>query len=137
MKKKPKLLTGGNPQIPKADGDAPVQAYIAAMPAWKSQVGKQLDRWICQAVPQVSKAVRWNTPFYGIEGQGWFLSFSCTAKYVKICFHRGSDLRPLPPIESKLEHIRYFRIFENDSMDEELLVTWIQQAAELPGEAVF
>ena len=97
----PKLLTGGNPQIPKADGDAPVQAYIAAMPEWKSDIGRSLDALVVRTVPDVRKAVRWNSPFYGIEGRGWFLSFYCFTKYVKITFHNGSSLDPLPPIASK------------------------------------
>jgi hypothetical protein len=94
---KPRLLAGGNPQIAKADGDAPVQAYIAAMPGWKSDVGRRLDALIVRTVPGVCKAVKWNTPFYGIEGQGWFLGFHCLTKYIKVAFFRGTSLRPLPP----------------------------------------
>ena len=134
---KPKLLSGGNPQIPKGDGDAPVQAYIAAMPGWKRNVGRSLDTLIARTVPEVRKAVRWNSPFYGIEGQGWFLSFHCFTKYVKVTFLNGASLRPIPPVESKHENVRYFHIHEADQLDEELLASWIRQASELPGEAMF
>ena len=134
---KPKLLSGGNPQIAKADGDAPVQAFIAAMPGWKRDVGRRLDTLIVRTVPGVRKAVRWNTPFYGIEGKGWFLGFHCIAKYVKIAFFRGSSLRPVPPVESKQKEVRYFHIHENEQIDEELLASWIEQAAKLPGETCF
>ncbi len=134
------LLSGGNPQIAKADGDAPVQAYIAAMPGWKREVGKRLDALIVRTVPNVRKAVRWNTPFYGIEGQGWFLGFHCITKYVKVAFFRGASLRPLPPVESKHKEVRYFHIHENPSapgLDEKLLASWIRQASKLPGEPLF
>ncbi len=132
-----KLLSGGNPQIAKADGDAPVQAYIAAMPGWKHQIGKRLDSLIVRSVPTARKAVRWNTPFYGIEGQGWFIAFHCLTKYVKVAFFRGASLRPLPPGESKQKDVRYLDIHENDPFDEELLSSWIRQASELPGENCF
>ena len=131
--RKPVLLAGGNPQIAKADGDAPVQAYIAAMPGWKRDVGRRLDALIVRTVPDVRKAVRWNTPFYGIEGQGWFLSFHCFTKYVKVAFFRGTSLRPLPPGESKHKDVRYLDIHEDDQLDEELVASWIRQASELPG----
>ena len=134
---KPKLLSGGNPQIPKGDGEVPVQAYIAAMPGWKHDVGRSLDALIARTVPEVRKAVRWNSPFYGIEGQGWFLSFHCFTKYVKVTFLSGSSLRPMPPVESKHEAVRYFHIHEDDQLDEELLASWIRQASNLPGEAMF
>ena len=134
---KPKLLSGGNPQIAKADGDAPVQAYIAAMPGWKRDVGRRLDALIVRTVPNVRKAVRWNTPFYGIEGQGWFLGFHCITKYVKVAFFRGASLRPLPPGESKQKDVRYLDIHEDDQLDEELVASWIRQASELPGEKLF
>ena len=134
---KPKLLTGGNPQIPKADGDAPVQDFIAAMPEWKSDVGRQIDALVVRAVPHVRKAVRWNTPFYGVEGQGWFLAFNCTAKYLKVAFLNGAHLRPLPPVESKQPEVRYYHVFENDALDEEQFVSWVAQASELPGEELF
>ncbi|MFA6242801.1 MAG: DUF1801 domain-containing protein [Candidatus Hydrogenedentales bacterium] len=134
---KPKLLSGGNPQIAKADGDAPVQAYIAAMPDWKRGVGRRLDALIVRTVPGVRKAVRWNSPFYGIEGQGWFLAFHCITKYIKVTFFRGTSLRPVPPVESKLKDVRYFHIHEDGEIDEELVASWIRQAAELPGENCF
>jgi hypothetical protein len=134
---KPKLLSGGNPQIAKADGDAPVQAYIAAMPGWKREVGRRLDALIVRTVPGARKAVRWNTPFYGIEGQGWFIAFHCITNYVKVTFFRGTSLRPVPPVESKVKDVRYFHIHEDDQLDEELVANWIRQAAELPGENCF
>ena len=133
----PVLLSGGNPQIAKADGDAPVQAFIAAMPGWKREVGRRLDELIVRTVPNVRKAVRWNTPFYGIEGQGWFLGFHCIAKYVKVAFFRGASLNPPPPVESKQDEVRYHHIHENDVMDEELVASWVRQASELPGERLF
>jgi hypothetical protein len=129
----PVLLAGGNPQIAKADGDAPVQAYIAAMPGWKRDVGRSLDELIVRTVPNVSKAVRWNSPFYGIESQGWFLNFHCFTKYVKVAFFRGASLSPLPPGESKSKDARYLDVYENDQLDQQLLASWIRQAAELPG----
>lgn len=131
--KKPTLLKGGNPQIAKADGDFPVQAYIAAMPGWKRDIGRRLDALIVQTVPNVRKAVKWNSPFYGIEGQGWFISFHCYTKYVKVAFFRGAALRPLPPGDSKQKEARYLDIYENGQIDEELVVSWIKQASELPG----
>ena len=130
---KPILLAGGNPQIAKADGDAPVQAYIAAMPSWKRDVGRGLDALIVRTVPDVRKAVKWNSPFYGIEGQGWFLNFHCFTKYVKVAFFRGTSLRPLLTGESKHKEVRYLDIHEDDQLDEELLASWIRQASELPG----
>ncbi len=133
----PALLAGGNPQIGKADGDAPVQAYIAAMPGWKRDVGRRLDGLIVRTVPHVRKAVRWNSPFYGIEGQGWFLGVHCTTKYVKVALFRGTSLRPLPPVESKHKDVRYLHIHEDDPLDEELVASWIRQASELPGETCF
>ena len=132
---KPKLLSGGNPQIAKADGDAPVQAYIAVMPGWKRDVGRRLDALIVRTVPKVRKAVRWNSPFYGIEGQGWFLGIHCLTKYVKVAFFRGTSLRPLPPVESSQKEVRYFHIHEGDPLDEKLVAGWIRQASELPGWA--
>jgi hypothetical protein len=134
---KPKLLSGGNPQIAKADGETPVQAYISAMPGWKRDVGCHLDAVIVRTVPNVRKAVRWNSPFYGIEGQGWFLAFHCFTKYVKVTFLRGASLRPLPPVESKDPNARYFHIHEDDQLDEDLLASWIRQASELPGDPLF
>jgi hypothetical protein len=137
MSTQTKLLSGGNPQIPKGDGDAPVQAYIAAMPGWKHEVGRQLDALIERSVPGVRKAVRWNSPFYGVEGQGWFLSYHCFTKYVKVVFLRGTSLRPLPPIASKDPNTRYVHIHENDALDENLFTSWIEQASKLPGEPLF
>jgi len=129
----PVLLSGGNPQIAKADGDVPVQAYIAAMPGWKSDVGRRLDEITTQAVPNVKKAVRWNSPFYGIEGRGWFLNFHCFTKYVKVAFFNGASLDPLPPGESKDEKVRYLNIYEHEPLDEVQFVAWVRQASLLPG----
>ena len=125
---KPVLLSGGNPQIPKADGDAPVQAYIAAMPGWKRDVGRHLDSFIA---PNVRKAVRWNSPFYGIEGQDWFLSYHVLTRYVKVTFFQGASLRPVPPGASKDKDSRWFDIYE-DEFEEEQMAEWIRQAAALP-----
>ncbi len=132
---KPKLLSGGNPQIAKGDGEAPVRAYIAAMPGWKRGVGRRLDALIVRTVPGVRKAVKWNSPFYGLEGQGWILNFHCFTKYVKVAFFRGTSLSPLPPGESTHKEVRYFDIHEDDEPDEELVASWIRQASELPGWA--
>jgi len=134
---KPKLLSGGNPQIPKGDGDEPVQAYIAAMPGWKRDVGRRLDALVEKTLPDVKKAVRWNSPFYGVEGKGWFLSYHCFTEYVKVTFLNGASLRPLPPVESKHPAVRYFHIYEDDQIDEEIVASWIRQASELPGEDLF
>jgi hypothetical protein len=131
---KPTLLSGGNPQIAKAYGDAPVQAYIAAMPGWKRAIGRRLDALIERIVPGVQKAVKWNSPFYGVEGQGWFLNYHCFTKYVKVAFFRGASLRPLPPGKSKHKHVRYLDIHEDDQLDEAQLAAWVKQASELPGE---
>jgi hypothetical protein len=130
---KPTLLAGGNPQIAKADGDAPVQAYIAAMPGWKSDVGRRLDALIVRTVPGVRKAVKWNSPFYGIEGQGWFLSFHVFTRYIKVTFFRGTSLSPLPPGESRHKDVRYLDIHE-DQLDEAQLAAWVKQASQMPGE---
>jgi hypothetical protein len=127
------LLTGGNPQIAKAEGDAPVQAYIAAMPGWKRGLGERLDALIVRNVPNVRKAVKWNSPFYGIEGQGWFLSFYVFTRYVKVTFFRGAALRPVPPVASKHKDVRYFHIHEDDEVGEAQMATWVKQAAALPG----
>lgn len=128
------LLAGGNPQIAKADGDAPVQAYIAAMPGWKRDVGRHLDALIARTVPGVRKAIKWNSPFYGIEGQGWFLSYHCFSKYIKVAFFRGTSLRPVPPGESKQKEVRYLDIHEDDALDEAQFAAWVKQASQLPGE---
>ncbi|KQZ60941.1 DUF1801 domain-containing protein [Sphingopyxis sp. OPL5] len=132
-KKEVVLLSGGNPQIAKGDGDAPVQAYIAAMPGWKSVAGKNLDALIERTVPGVEKAVRWNSPFYGVPGQGWFLCFHCFNRYIKLTWFRGQKLDPVPPVGSKDPDARYFHIHEDEAIDEALLVSWIRQAAALPG----
>ena len=129
-----RLLSGGNPQIAKGDGDAPVQAYIAAMPGWKGDIGQRLDTLITRTVPGVHKAVKWNTPLYGIAGQGWFLSFHCFTKYVKVAFFRGRLLRPVPPGESRTKDTRYLDIHETDKIDEAQLAAWVTQASQLPGE---
>jgi hypothetical protein len=131
---KPTLLAGGNPQIAKADGDAPVQAYIAAMPGWKRDVGRRLDALIAGTVPGLRKAVKWNSPFYGLEGEGWFLSYHCFTKYVKVTFFRGTSLRPVPPGASKHKEVRHLDIHEDDQLDEAQFAAWVKQASELPGE---
>src|SRR6185436_584386 len=130
---KPTLLAGGNPQIAKADGDAPVHAYIEAMPGWKRDVGRRFDALIVRTVPGVRKAVKWNSPFYGVEGQGWFLNFHTFTNYVKVAFFRGSALHPVPPGKSKHKEVRYLDIHEDDQLDESQLAAWIRQAAALPG----
>jgi hypothetical protein len=130
---KPTLLSGGNPQIAKGYGDAPVQAYIGAMPAWKSEVGRQLDAIIAETVPGVRKAVKWNSPFYGIEDGVWFLSFHCFTRYIKVTFFRGTSLRPVPPGESKHKDVRYLDIHEGQ-LDEAQFADWVKQASALPGE---
>ena len=131
---KPTLLAGGNPQIAKAYGDAPVQAYIAAMPGWKRDVRSRLDALIVRAVPGVQKAVKWNSPLYGMEGQGWFLGVHCYTKYIKVAFFRGASLRPVPPGESRTKDTRYLDIHEHDNIDETQFAAWVKQASELPGE---
>jgi hypothetical protein len=130
---KPKLLKGGNPQIAKADGDAPVQAYIAAMPGWKRDLALRLDALIVRNVPRVQKAVKWNSPLYGIAGQGWFLGLHTFSHYLKLAFFRGTSLRPLPPGASKGKDTRYLDIREGDELDEAQLGKWLKQAAALPG----
>ncbi len=129
----PKLLTGGNPQIPKGDGDGPVQAYIEAMPGWKRGVGRRLDGIIERHVPDLRKGVRWNSAFYGTEERGWFLSFRCFTKYVKVSFFNGQALEPRPPIDAKDEGTRYFHIHEDDELDEDVLAAWVEQASKIPG----
>ena len=131
---KPTLLSGGNPQIAKGYGDAPVQAYIAAMPSWKRDVGRRLDALIARTVPGVRKAVKWNSPFYGVEDQVWFLSFHCFTKYVKVAFFGGASLRPVPPGESKQKEVRYLDIYEHDNLDEAQFAAWVKRASQLPGE---
>jgi hypothetical protein len=128
------LLSGGNPQIAKGYGDAPVQAYIAAMPGWKSDVGRRLDELIVRAVPGVTKAVKWNSPLYGVKDQGWFVGIHVFAKYVKVAFFTGVSLRPIPPGTSKHRNVRYLDIREDDELDETQLTSWMKQASKLPGE---
>ena len=130
----PVLLSGGNPQIAKGYGDAPVQAYIAAMPGWKSAVGRRLDALIARAVPGVRKAVKYNSPLYGVEGQDWFLSLHVFTKYIKVAFFRGAALRPVPPGASKQKHVRYLDIHEDTPLDELQFSAWVKQASQLPGE---
>jgi hypothetical protein len=133
-RKEPKLLSGGNPQIPKGEGDAPVQAYIQAMPGWKAAVGRQMDELIVRTVPDVHKAVKWNSPFYGIEGQGWFLSFHVFTHYVKVTFFSGTSLRPIPPGGTeRSKEVRWIDIREDDGLDEAQMADWVKQAAALPG----
>lgn len=131
---RPVLLSGSNPQIAKGYGDAPVQAYIAAMPGWKSVVGHRLDALIARTVPGVHKVVKWNSPLYGIEGDGWFLGIHVFSRYVKVAFFRGASLRPVPPGESKQKEVRYLDIHEGDALDETQLAAWVKQASQLPGE---
>ena len=133
MKDKPKLLSGGNPQIPKGYGDGPVQAYVSAMPGWKQSIGRRIDAIIEERVPGVHKAVKWNSPFYGIEQDIWFLSYHCFDKYIKVTFFRGTSLGPVPPESSKVPEVRYFHIHEDDDFEEKL-AQWVDQASSLPGE---
>jgi hypothetical protein len=135
LKAKPvKILSGGNPQIAIGDGDAPVQAYIAAMPGWKRKLGKRLDTIIAKNVPNVRKAVKWNSPFYGVEGQGWFLSFHVFTRYVKVTFFSGTSLRPVPPGGTpKSKKVRWIDIHQDDKLDEAQMTKWVTQAAAAPG----
>ena len=130
----PKRLSGGNPRIAKGEGDGPIQAYIAAMPGWKSEVGRAMDALITAAVPDVRKAVKWNLPFYGLGGGSWFLAVHCYAKYVKVAFFQGAALSPPPPVASKQRDVRYFHVHEDDSIDEGQFTDWVKQASQLPGE---
>jgi hypothetical protein len=130
----PALLSGGNPQIRKGEGDGPVQDYIAAMPGWKRDLGRRLDELIVRTVPEVHKAVKWNQPFYGFDGGGWFLAFRCYTTYVQLTFFRGTSLAPAPPKGSKHPEVRYFDIHHGDDLDEHQLVSWVEQASRLPGE---
>jgi hypothetical protein len=130
---KPKLLSGDNPQIAMGYGDAPVEAYLAAIPGWKSDLARELDKLIVLAVPRVYKAVKWNSPFYGFGGKGWFLSLHCFTKYIRVTFFRGTSLRPIPPGASKHPEVRYLDIREG-ALDEPQFVAWVKQASKLPGE---
>lgn len=130
----PRLLSGGNPQIAKGDGDASVQAYIKAMPGWKRDIGRRLDALIERAVPAVRKAVKWNSPLYGAAGgEAWFLSFHCFEKYVKVAFFEGSSLKTLPPVESKQKHVRYLHVLDDGEVDETQFMNWVRQASKLDG----
>lgn len=133
MSSKPRLLSGGNPQIPKGDGEQPVRDYIAAMPGWKSKVGERLDALLSETIPDVRKAVRWNQPFYGTDGETWLVSFRCYTEYVQIQFLKGSSLDPEPPKASKHDEVRYLDIYEDDELDEMQLRSWFTQSAKLPG----
>lgn len=132
----PRLLSGGNPQIPKGEGDGPVQAYIAAMPGWKADAGRRIDEIVTQTVPGIHKAVKWNSPLYGIEGQGWFLGIHCFTRYIKVAFFKGATLHPLPPDKSRQKEVRYLNIHEQwgSPEDEAQFADWVRQASRLPGE---
>ena len=134
---KPKLLAGSNPQIPKGDGPEPVQDYLDALPGWKQDVGRSIHDVVLRVVPDAAQAVRWNTPFYGVEGQGWFLGFHCLTRYVKVSLRNGDHLDPLPPIDAKPPGARYWHVHEGEAVDEDLLERWVRQAAALPGEPLF
>lgn len=133
-KDRPRLLSGGNPQIAKGEGDAPLQAYLDALPGWKQDVGRHIDALVRQAVPEVRTMVKWNTPFYGMPDDGWFLGHHCLTKYVKVAFLRGSALRPEPPVGSKQPDARYLHVHEGDDIDEQQFIDWVRQASRLPGE---
>ena len=133
MTSKPRLLSGGNPQIPKGDGEGPVRDYVAAMPGWKSKIGERLDALLSKTIPDVRKAVRWNQPFYGTDGETWLVAFRCYTEYVQVQFLKGSSLDPQPPKASKHEEVRYLDIYEDDELDEKQLRSWFEQSAKLPG----
>lgn len=128
------LLAGGNPQIPKGHGDAPVQAYIAALSGWKQTVVRRLDALVTDAVPEVRKAVKYNSPLYGMDGETWFLGIHVMTRYVKVAFFNGRSLDPMPPVESKTAHARYLHVSEQDPLDEAVFIAWAKAASELPGE---
>ena len=134
MSEEPVHLSGGNPQIARGDGAGPVQAYLAAMPGWQSEVGRRLDALITRTDPDVRKAVKWNSPFYGAGDEGWFLGLHCMAKYVKVAFFRGTSLHPMPPVASKQKEVRYLHLHEGDAFDEAQIGDWIRQASQLPGQ---
>jgi hypothetical protein len=133
----PRLLAGGNPQMAKGDGDVVVQQWIAAMPSWKQDVGRRLDALIVSAVPDVRKAVRWNTPFYGLVGNGWFMAFHCLTKYVKVAIFQGTSLNPVPPVSSKQPNVRYVHLTETEAIDWQQIGDWVLQASRLPGDRLF
>ncbi|GAA5072879.1 DUF1801 domain-containing protein [Lysobacter panacisoli] len=130
----PKLLSGGNPQIPKGYGEAPIRAYIAAMPGWKRDIGERIDALVTHAVPGVHKAIKWNSPMYGMEDDVWFLSLHCFDRYIKVAFFRGASLRPVPPEASKTKETRYLHIHQDEPFDEARFTDWVKQASRLPGE---
>jgi hypothetical protein len=130
----PRLLSGDNPQIAKAYGNAPVRAYVAAIPGWKRKVAREVDALVTRTVPGVKKAVKWNSPFYGVEPGHWFLSFHCFTNYLKLSFFRGTSLTPMPPGTSKVKNVRYLDIREDEPVDTTRLAAWIKQASQLPGE---
>ena len=132
-----KLLSGGNPQIPKGDGEEPMQAYLDAMLEWKGQIGRHLDGLVREVVPDARRAVRWNSPFWGVDGNGWFLSIHCFTTYVKVTWLNGGSLEPPPPETSKYDHVRYLHIGEDDDVDEEQVRDWLRQAAAIPGDETF
>jgi hypothetical protein len=134
MSDEPVLLSGSNPKIPKGDGDAPVQAYIAALPGWKRAVGVRLDALITAAAPDVRKAVKWNTPFYGREEKTWFLAVHAYARYLKIAFFKGATFDPPPPVGSKQPDVRYLHVSEAEPLDEAQFTDWVRQAARIPGQ---
>jgi hypothetical protein len=131
---KPKLLSGDNPQIAKGYGEAPVQAYIAAIPGWKQDLARRIDALIVRAVPKAQKAVKWNSPFYGMDDKHWFMSFHCFTRYIKVAFFRGTSLNPMPPGTSKQKDVRYLDVHEDDAFDEAQFIAWVKQASKLPGE---
>jgi hypothetical protein len=133
----PRLLTGGNPQIPKGDGAAPVLAYIAAMPGWKRDIGARIDALVAEVAPEATRAVRWNVPFWGMAGRGWMLSLSCTTRYVKLAFLTGADLSPPPPVASRVPRVRYLHILQDEPIDLAQLADWSAQAFAQPGDPLF
>lgn len=132
-----RLLTGGNPQIAKGDGPGPVAAYIAAMPGWKRGVGERIDALVAETCPGAAKAVRWNSPFWGVPGRGWMLNLSCVERYVKVAFFKGTALQPMPPVESRKDDIRYYHVFEDAGLDEAQVRDWLRQAAAIDGQRLF
>ncbi|WP_431257116.1 DUF1801 domain-containing protein [Roseateles chitinivorans] len=128
------LLSGGNPQIPKGHGDAPVQAYIAALQDWKQAVVRRMDELIVETVPEVHKAVKWNSPLYGVDGTTWFLGIHVMTRYVKVAFFNGKSLDPMPPVDSKTANARYLHVSEKEPLDESAFVAWVKAASAIPGE---
>jgi hypothetical protein len=118
--------------LPRSDGDSGVQAYIASMEPWQAAIARRVDALVVKRVPGVRKAVRWHCPFYGVEGQGWFLAFSAFQRHVKFSFFKGASLEPVPPI-GRYKDVRSLDLRESDELDERQLGTWIEQAASIPG----